>query len=158
MEDIKILKKITLFEDLKITEIMNVAMVAKKIKYIAGDLIFDEDTPGDSLYVVKSGRVKVTKKDSDGVEHLLAYLEPGEYFGEISLIDNSPRSASVFAEEPTQLLMIKRSDFKNLVAGDKEIERKFYRSFTKVLCERLRVTNDNLTFSKEINRIIQDLN
>jgi CRP/FNR family transcriptional regulator, cyclic AMP receptor protein len=157
MEDIKILKKIILFEDLKITEIMNVAMVAKKVKYNEDDLIFAEGTPGDALYVVKSGQVKVTKKDADGEEHLLAYIEPGEYFGEISLADQAPRSASVYAKEPTQLLMIKNSDFKNLIAGDKEIERKFYRSFTKVLCERIRVTNDNLTFSKEINKIIQDL-
>ena len=101
--------------------------------------------------------MRVAKLDSNGEEHVLANLGPGEYFGEISLVDNSPRSASVYADSRTELLKIKRSDFRNLIAGNKEIERKFYKCFTEVLCERLRVTNENLTFSQEINRMIQEV-
>jgi CRP-like cAMP-binding protein len=157
MENINLLKKIPLFKGLKVTELMNVAMVAKNERHPAGKRIFRENTAGNALYVVRSGRVKVSKHDSFGEEHVLAYLGPGEYFGEISLVDNAPRSASVYADADTELLKIKRTDFRNLIAGNKEIERKFYKSFSEVLCERLRVTSDNLTFSQEINKMIQDM-
>ena len=157
MEDIKWLKQIPLFKDFKVTELMNVAMVAEVETYHAGDLIFKESSLGDALFVIKSGRVKVVKRDSCGEDHVLAYLNQGEYFGEISLVDKAPRSASVCADQDTELIKIKRRDFRNLIAGNKEIERKFYKSFSEVLCERLRVTNANLTFSQEINRMIQDV-
>lgn len=157
MEDIKLIKNIPLFKDFRVTEVMNVAMVAESVEFSAGDLIFREKSRGDALFVIKEGRVRVAKLDSNGEEHVLANLGPGEYFGEISLVDNSPRSASVYADSPTELLKIKRSDFRNLIAGNKEIERKFYKCFTEVLCERLRVTNENLTFSQEINRMIQEV-
>lgn len=157
MEDIALLKKIPLFEDFKVTELLNVAMVANHEHYRAADPVFKEGAPGDALFIIKTGKVRVAKKDSYGEEHTLAMLGAGEYFGEISLIDKAPRSASVFADADTELMKIKRADFKNLIAGNKEIERKFYKSFTFVLCERLRVTNQNLTFSQEINKMIHDI-
>ena len=157
MEDVKLLKNIPLFKEFKVTEVVSIAMVADNEKYPAGHLIFKEKTRGDALYVIKAGRVRVTKRDSQGEEHILAYLGPGEYFGEISLVDMAPRSASVSAHSDCELLKIKRTDFRNLIAGNKEIERKFYKSFTEVLCERLRVTNENLTFSQEIARMIQQM-
>lgn len=155
MEDVKLLKKIPLFQDFKVTELLNVAMVAERESWPAGSLIFKERSQGEALYVIKEGRVRVTKLDSGGKEHILAYLGAGEYFGEISLVDNAPRSASVYAETDAELLKIKRKDFRNLIAGNKEIERKFYKSFTEVLCARLRAANENLTFSQEINRMIE---
>lgn len=157
MEDIKLLRDIPLFQDFRLTELMNVAMVAENEFHPAGKLIFEENEPGDALYVIKSGRVRVAKRDTGGEEHLLAFLDCGEYFGEISLVDRAPRSASAYAETDTELLKIKRTDFQNLIAGNKEIERKFYKSFSLVLCERLRVTNDNLTFSQEINKMIENV-
>ena len=157
MEDIKLLKQLPLFKDFKVTEVMNIAMVAEQECFGAGDLIFKEGGIGDALYVIKKGQVRVAKRDASGEEHALAHLKPGEYFGEISLVDKAPRSATVLAQEDCQLVVIKRSDFKNLIAGNQEIERKFYRSFSEVLCERLRVTNENLTFSHEINKMLQEL-
>ena len=157
MEDIKLLKQLPLFKDFKVTEVMNIAMVAEQECFYAGDLIFKEGGIGDALYVIKKGQVRVAKRDASGEEHALAHLKPGEYFGEISLVDKSPRSASVYADKDTELVKIKRADFRNLIAGNKEIERKFYKSFTEVLCERLRVANENLTFSQEINRMIREV-
>ncbi len=157
MENVQLLKRIPLFAEFKITELMNVSMVAQTVNYPAGELIFRENAKGDALYVIKQGEVKVTKNDSFGEAHVLAYLGVGEYFGEISLIDNAPRSASAYAGTDAVLLKIKHKDFKNLITGDREIERKFYKSFTGVLCERLRVANENLTFSREINRMIREI-
>lgn len=72
-------------------------------------------------------------------------------------MDRAPRSATVMAHEDCELLVIRRADFRNLIAGNAEIERKFYKSFSEVLCERLRITNENLTFSHEINKMLQEL-
>ena len=157
MEDVRLLKQIPIFRDFRTTELLSVSMVAKSKVYQPGELIVKEKAKGDGLYVIKRGLVKVVKQDSFGEEHILAYLGEGEYFGEISLVDKAPRSASVIAEEESECLIIKQVDFQNLIAGNKELERKFYKSFAQVLCERLRVTNENLTFSKEINRLIQEV-
>jgi CRP-like cAMP-binding protein len=157
MEDINLLKQIPLFQEFKATELMNVSMVAERKSFGAGELIFKERSKGDSFCVIKSGQVRVSKADTAGDEHVLAVLKRGEYFGEISLLDHSPRSASIHADSDTEILIIKAADFNNLIAGNKEIERKFYKSFTRVLCERLRVTNENLTFSREINRMIRQV-
>jgi len=156
MEDVKLLKKLPLFKEFKTTELMNVAMVARHELYRAGEVIFREASEGDALYVIKSGRARVTKCDSSDREFVLAYLSESEYFGEIALVDSSPRSASVYADADTEVLKIRRGDFKNLIQVNKEMERKFYKSFTEVLCQRLRATNENLTFSQEINRMIKE--
>ena len=157
MEDVRLLKQIPIFRDFRTTELLSVNMVAKSKVYKPGELIVKEKAKGDGLYIIKRGLVKVVKQDSFGEEHILAYLGEGEYFGEISLVDKAPRSASVIAEEESECLIIKQVDFQNLIAGNRELERKFYKSFARVLCERLRVTNENLTFSKEINRLIQEV-
>ncbi len=157
MEDVRYLKQIPIFRDFKTTELLSISMVAKSKKYKPGEVIVKEKSKGDGLYVIKKGLVKVVKEDSFGDEHILAYLGEGEYFGEISLVDRAPRSASVIAEKESECLIINITDFQNLIAGNKELERKFYKSFAKVLCERLRVTNENLTFSQEINKLIQEM-
>jgi len=157
MENVKLLKTIPLFEEFKTTELLSVSMVSRSKRYETGEVIVKEKSKGDGLYIIKQGRVRVVKTDSFGEEHILAYLGKGEYFGEISLVDRATRSASVIAEEGSECLVIKQTDFQNLIAGNKEIERKFYKSFSRVLCERLRVANENLTFNQEINRLIQEL-
>lgn len=157
MEDIKLLKQIPIFKDFKITELMNVAMVGVKVHLQENEIVFKEKSKGDALYVIRSGQVRVCKRDSFDEDHVLAYLASGEYFGEMCLVDRGRRSASVFANTDTDLLKIKRTDFRNLIAGDKEIERKFYKSFSSILCERLRVANENLTFNQDINKLIDDI-
>jgi CRP-like cAMP-binding protein len=157
MEDLNLFKQIPLFVNFKLTELMSISMVARLEKYFAGEGVFQEGDPGDALFIIKNGRVRVAKRNTHGYQHTLAFLEKGEYFGEISLVDQAPRSASVTADMDTELLKITRTDFKNLIAGNRELERKFYKSFSQVLCERLRVTNDNLTFSQEINSMIKEI-
>jgi CRP-like cAMP-binding protein len=157
MQDVTLLKKIPLFKEFKSTELAGISMASKIERYNKDSIIFREKDKGDALYIIKKGRVRIVKTDSFGEEHVLAMLKPGEYFGEISLVDRAPRSATVIAHEPTECIIIRRIDFRNLITGNTEIERKFYKSFSEVLCERLRITNENLTFSQEINTLIQEL-
>jgi CRP/FNR family transcriptional regulator, cyclic AMP receptor protein len=89
----------------------------------------------DSLYIVISGRLKVMMSDADGKEVILSILGPGEFFGEMGLIDDSPRSASVVAIEPCELLSIAKRDFKNCLAENFEMTMALMRGLVRRLRE-----------------------
>ncbi|TMG81419.1 MAG: cyclic nucleotide-binding domain-containing protein [Betaproteobacteria bacterium] len=89
----------------------------------------------DSLYIVLSGRLKVMMSDSEGKEVILAILGPGEFFGEMGLIDDSPRSASVVAIEACELLYIAKRDFKKCLAENFEMAMAVMRGLVRRLRE-----------------------
>ena len=89
----------------------------------------------DSLYMILSGRLKVMMSDSDGKEVILSILGPGEFFGEMGLIDDSPRSASVVAIEACELLAITKRDFKKCLAENFEMAMAVMRGLVRRLRE-----------------------
>ncbi len=89
----------------------------------------------DSLYIVLSGRLKVMMSDSDGKEVILSILGPGEFFGEMGLIDDEPRSASVVTIEPCELLAIAKRDFKKCLMENNEMGMAVMRGLVKRLRE-----------------------
>ena len=89
--------------------------------------------PTDSLYIVLSGRLKVMMSDSEGKEVILSILGPGEFFGEMGLIDDAPRSASEVAIEPCELLCIAKRDFKKCLAENFEMAMAVMRGLVKRL-------------------------
>jgi CRP/FNR family transcriptional regulator, cyclic AMP receptor protein len=91
------------------------ADVTREKQYPKGSVILFEDDPGDSLFIVRSGRVKVVLVAEDGREVILGVLGIGEHFGELSLIDDQPRSAHVIAMEDSVLLVLRRDDFRQRV-------------------------------------------
>jgi CRP/FNR family cyclic AMP-dependent transcriptional regulator len=80
-------------------------------RYPKSATIVEEGLPGDYMYVIRQGRVKVTKASEDGREKIMDFLEAGNFFGEMSLLDQLPRSASVETLEPSRLLALSRNDF-----------------------------------------------
>ena len=91
--------------------------------------------PTDSLYIVISGRLKVQMSDEQGREVILSILGPGEFFGEMGLLDDSPRSASVVTLEACELLTISKTDFKRSLAGNSELSLMVMRGLVKRLRE-----------------------
>jgi CRP/FNR family transcriptional regulator, cyclic AMP receptor protein len=91
--------------------------------------------PTDSLYIVISGRLKVLMSDEQGREVILAILSPGEFFGEMGLLDDSPRSASVVTLEPSELLTISKIDFKRSLAENFELSLNVMRGLVQRLRE-----------------------
>ena len=89
----------------------------------------------DSLYIVLSGRLKVMMSDADGKEVILSILGPGEFFGEMGLIDDEPRSATVISIEPCELLAINKRDFKKSLAENFEMSMAVMRGLVKRLRE-----------------------
>ena len=91
--------------------------------------------PTDSLYIVLSGRLKVMMSDADGKEVILSILGPGEFFGEMGLIDDEPRSATVVTIEPCELLAITKRDFKNCLAQNFDMAMAVMRGLVRRLRE-----------------------
>ena len=89
----------------------------------------------DSLYIVLSGRLKVMMSDSDGKEVILSILGPGEFFGEMGLIDDEPRSASVVTIEPCELLFISKRDFKKCLLENSDMSMAVMRGLVRRLRE-----------------------
>jgi len=83
--------------------------------YARGDLIFQKDDPGNSLYIVEAGSVRIYVPGVQGADLTLAVLGPGEFFGDLSLLDGRPRSASASAGAKSVLLSLERTDFANLL-------------------------------------------
>src|SRR5690606_2562613 len=107
----KLLARIPLFGGLDAAELKSLASLLKERSVGANEPIFWIGDTGDDLYIVESGRVQVGYPDETGKETVLAVLEPGAFFGDISLLDGGPRSASTRTLEPTVLLSLSRSDF-----------------------------------------------
>jgi CRP/FNR family cyclic AMP-dependent transcriptional regulator len=91
--------------------------------------------PTDSLYIVISGRLKVLMSDEQGKEVILSILGPGEFFGEMGLLDDSPRSASVVSLEACELLTISKTDFKRSLSENFELSLMVMRGLVKRLRE-----------------------
>lgn len=103
-----------------------------------GEVIFEDGAAGSEMFIVNRGKIRLLKKATGGKEKILAILDPGEFFGEMSLIDGSPRSSSAVAEEDgTGLIALDRTKFIYLV------QQHPYFSFTIMgkLCQRLREAN-----------------
>ncbi len=104
-----------------------------------GTVLFQEGDRGEEMYIIQSGKVKISKRIR-GVEKTLATLEKGEFFGEMAILNDKPRSASAEVAEEAEVLVIDRKTFDTLLRSNVEIAIRFI----KRLSDRLRETNDQL--------------
>lgn len=140
METASFLRTVPLFAKLDDAELQQFAELMRERSYPKGSVIVFEDDPGDSLYIVRQGRVKVVLVGEDGREVILGVLGVGEHFGELSLIDEQPRSAHVIAMEDTSLLVLRSDDFRRRVEASpavawallQELSRRLRRADTKI--------------------------
>ncbi len=106
-----LLKRVSIFESLDDEAIERLSGSLKPNDYRKDQLIVSQDDPGDALYVIEKGRVKVVLYGESGREVILTIFRDGDFFGEMSLLDGQPRSANVIALEDTRALMLSREDF-----------------------------------------------
>jgi len=105
------LRKVPLFNNLSETDLARLSESSRERNYPRNSVILFEDDPGDALYVVVTGQVKVVLIGEDGREVILSVLHEGNFFGEMALIDDEPRSAHVIAMADSNLLVLRREDF-----------------------------------------------
>ncbi len=111
MPSVHFLNNVSLFANLSTTELEPLAERLVSRRYQAGEPIFAQNSPGNSLYVVKSGRVDIVVSDPQGHTRKLAEFGPGQAFGEFGLLDGLPRSAGAVARERSELLTLSRPEF-----------------------------------------------
>jgi CRP/FNR family cyclic AMP-dependent transcriptional regulator len=127
------LRAVPLFSGIGDDQLRLLVPVFSRRSAARGSMIMAAGDPTDSLYIVLSGRLKVMMSDADGKEVILNILGPGEFFGEMGLIDDSPRSASVVAIEPCELLSISKRDFKRCLADNFEMTMALMRGLVRRL-------------------------
>ncbi len=128
-----LLRNVPLLSVLSEQELDLLSRVVVRKAYPRGSQILGAGGPTDSLYVLISGRIKVFMSDLDGREVILSILGPNEFFGEMGLIDNSPRSANVVTLEPCELICISKADFKRCLADNFEMAMTVMRGLVKRL-------------------------
>jgi CRP/FNR family cyclic AMP-dependent transcriptional regulator len=102
---------VPIFADLEEKDLQKIVKLGTRQKYKKGNIVLLEQESGAALFVIVSGKVKVVRMDEDGREVILSMFRPGEFFGEMSLLDGQARSASVVATMKSELFMIHRRDF-----------------------------------------------
>ena len=130
-----VLKAVPLFASFPEEQLRVIATTVTRRSAARANTIMAAGDATDSLYIVLSGRLKVMMSDSDGKEVILAILGPGEFFGEMGLIDEEPRSASVVTLEPCELLSIAKRDFRKCLAENFEMSMAVMRGLVRRLRE-----------------------
>lgn len=113
--DVDFLRQIPIFEDLLDDQLENIAKLIIHRNYRKNNLILLEEDFGDTLFLIKDGSVKITRINEEGKEVILSILRNGEFFGEMSLFDGESRSANVIAMEDSEVMIIKRGDFMEML-------------------------------------------
>lgn len=151
-----ILAQVSLFSNLGVEGLRELSAAARRRTFRPNEVIFHRDDPGQMLYVIHEGKVKIYITSPDGQEVSLAVFGPGDYFGELALLDGQPRSASAIAIEPVEAFALQRNDFINAVMRDPRIAIEVMH----VLSRRLRQTDamiEDLLFLDVHGRVAKKL-
>jgi CRP-like cAMP-binding protein len=151
------LKKFSLFKGLSDRELNGIAALVKKQQLQSRMAILEEGrSGGDKLYLLNRGKVKVSRMNAEGKEVVLTMLGAGDFFGEMSLIDGSSRSADVTAVETSELFAIRGKDFLKLLKQNSTVSM----NLMQVLCRRIRRSDSqikSLTLMNSMGRIAATL-
>ena len=140
------LARVSFFDGLTRDALTLIAQVTTEESHGLGTKIFQFGDPGDKLFIILDGRVRISREVSGMGEEALAVLGAGEVFGEMALLDESPRSADARVHERCRLLVISKDAFDDLLFLHKDLAFEVLWSCVRMLSSRLRETNDKLTF------------
>jgi serine/threonine protein phosphatase PrpC len=141
---VEVLKHMPLFRHLAYKEIIRILNLTEVSDYGAGEDLLHEGDPGDELYILLKGKVRLHKEGA-----FITHLMPGAHLGEMALVDRSPRSVSATAEERSRVLILRRRDFYEIIRKDPTLSVKLLWSFVQVLADRLRKTTADLSGARQ---------
>lgn len=144
MEIAKILGDINIFDELTLNERTKISQYFKKETYKPGDIIIKEGDPGDGMFVIKEGAVKVSKEIPGEGEKILANMVDGNFFGEMALFDGAPRSASVIAVSKVEMYEMYRAGLMEFTKKDPKLAVKVLFNLVKILSVRIRQSGDKI--------------
>jgi CRP/FNR family transcriptional regulator, cyclic AMP receptor protein len=140
VERLVVLRKVPLFAQMNLEQLAAIDQRLEEVQYLAGEAVFHEGDLGAELYILLDGSVRVVKGAGSPQELLLTRLEGVNYFGDMSILDDEPRSASVIVERNSRLLVLKGEQLKDLVEQMPEMAFEII----KVLTARIRQSDDRL--------------
>lgn len=140
----ELLKNAPLFKDLDDAELAELAELCKEERFESGAYVFREGEPGNRLYLIADGEVRISRDVPGSGEEALAVLKKGALFGEMSVFDRSERSTHAISNGGCRLLSISRPDFEMLLDFNRELAHKVLWAVVRLLSTRLRQTNDSL--------------
>ncbi len=141
MDDQELLRTVPIFSELTDSDITSLAKLSSRRRFPKDTVVFFENEEGDSFFMILEGRIKVTILGDDGREVILSMLGPGDFFGEMALLDNEPRSATAIAVEESELLSLHRTDFQTVLTDNRSITT----ALIKILTARLRRANHQIS-------------
>jgi CRP/FNR family transcriptional regulator/CRP/FNR family cyclic AMP-dependent transcriptional regulator len=139
---VDVLRNNNLFAALTPDELERICKLIFLRSYAEGRTLFFEGTPGEVMYLIHSGRVAIVKTGRDKREMVLATLEPGSFFGEMSILDAQPRSASARVVADAELVVITKKAFDLMLETDPGITSKILIALLKTVFARLRSTDE----------------
>jgi len=152
MDKVELLRTVPVFSELEEAELQKIVDIGLMRKYTKNSIIFLEEETGAILFVISTGKVKVVRTDDDGKEVILSILGPGDFFGEMALLDGLPRSASVVSLDASELFIIHRKEFINLLEKSPQVATSLLRELTR----RLRKADEqieNLSLKDAVGRV-----
>ena len=139
-ENVELLGRVRLFSDMSPAELERIVAVAIPRSYPSGVRVFHEGDDSDACYVVRNGDLRVTREHSDGRAIALATLGPGDFFGELAMLDGGTRSASVETLTEAELLALPAMDMRRVITQHSDIAAKLIVALTR----RVRETNERV--------------
>ena len=134
------IKSVPLFSDLTDKEVDLLAVSGSRRKFPGKNVVFQEGDIGEVLFIILSGRVKVLLTGKDGQEFILSFLGPGNFFGEMAILDSAPRSASVVTVEPCEFFLLGQKELTGLLKNHPSIAMKMLKN----LSQRLRKISEQV--------------
>lgn len=135
------LRQVGLFDGLSDRDLRELESVVRERSFRKNEVIFHAQEPGNALFVIKRGRVKISMDDRSGKEIILRILEAGDFFGEMSLLDGEPRSATVSSLEPCQALILSRDQFLQFIPRHPQVVLKMLTALSR----RLRKADEKIS-------------
>jgi len=144
-----LLKQVPIFSDLKPKELIEVEKIVHRRKYKKSEAVIHMGDPGLGMYIIVKGSVEIIEEDKKAGQKTLAKLTEGAFFGDLALLDESPRSASAVAIEDSDIIGFFRPDFLDLLKRKPKLGIKVLFALARVVGERLRQTNELLSKIQE---------
>ena len=140
-ETVYTLRQVPIYKDFSKKEFSELEKLVHHRTYASGDFVFKNRAPGEGMYIIMKGTIKITIGTRSGDERVLAELKEGDFFGELALFDNEPRSANALATTDSKLIGFFTADLLSLQDRNPQMTNKIIMNLGSMLGERLRNTN-----------------
>lgn len=131
-----------LIQGMSDSELFRLASVCEARQMAEGTTVFIENMPGESLFLIRKGTIRVSKMFAEGDEKILVVLGPEDIFGEMAVVDGLPRAATARVAEDSELISLNKKDFEALCQSEPTLALKLVMNVIRVFSKRVRETND----------------